>query len=158
MKTFYSFLFITGVLVSTGCTKRAVPSGDELASKLIIEVKRSPCYGDCPVYDFRVYSNSFAELDAQKNTNWVGAYSARLSTGKMSGIKKMFQKSEFFTLEDSYSSPATDLPTTEIYYKHKGQEKTIKVYGDGPEQLKTLIEGIVETVDDIEWKRKVTEM
>ena len=149
---------ILGVLVFAGCTKKAAPTGEDLASKLILEVKRSPCYGDCPVYDFRVYSNGYAELDAKKNTNWVGAYSSRLSTSKMSGIKKMFQKAEYFSLEDSYSSTASDLPSTNIYYKYRGEEKTVNLYGDGPEQLKTLIDDIIKTVDEIEWKRKVTEM
>ena len=70
----------------------------------------------------------------------------------------MFQKADYFSLEDSYSSTATDLPSTNIYYKYRSDEKTVNLYGDGPEQLKTLIDEIIKTVDEIEWKRKVTEM
>jgi hypothetical protein len=90
--------------------------------------------------------------------NWVGSYQARVRSNVIGKTRKYFQTAEFFTLEDSYSVPASDLPTTEILYRSKDGEKKVKYYGSGPDRLKVLMEELEDLVDEIEWKRKVTDM
>jgi hypothetical protein len=104
------------------------------------------------------YSTGNAELEAKNNMNWVGSYAARMSKSKISHIRKMFEKADFFSLEDQYSTLESDRSTTEVWYKKGDQEKKVRLYGEGPEELKSLIDELQEIVDDIEWKRKVSEM
>ena len=159
MKTFIPLLLLIMVSGLVNCSPKITPSEEEdLASKLLLEVVKSPCYGDCPVYDFRIYSNGIARLDAKNNMNWVGAYQAKISRSRINHMKNLFNNAEFFTLEDQYTSTASDLPSTEIYYKKDSEEKRVKLYGEGPERLKDLISELEKEVDELDWKRMVTEM
>jgi len=158
-KTIICFLVLTLAGFIYGCTPRTALSADEQKQqKMIVEVIKSPCYGDCPVYDFKVFSTGQAELEAKNNMNWVGSYASRMSRSKIGHIRKMFERIDFFSLEDQYTSLESDAPTTEIWYKKGDQEKKVKFYGDGPEDLKNLITELQEIVDDTEWKRTVSEM
>lgn len=83
----------------------------------------------------------------------VGNYKAFIEQQALLNILEQFRNSEFFNFKNQYTGDVSDLPTTYLYFKDLGNEKTIQDYYQAPPKLKELeklIEGLVLT---LKWKK-----
>lgn len=80
----------------------------------------------------------------------TGQYTGRLSRKELKQLRLAFEEAGFFSMEDEYVEPWTDLPTTWLYYSDGTRQKKIKDYSGAPEALKKLEEMVMEMVNRID--------
>ncbi|MEK7257731.1 MAG: DUF6438 domain-containing protein, partial [Bacteroidota bacterium] len=132
MKT-YLFLFSLAVLLAA-C--KNTPNYDATS---FIEMKKDPCFGACPVYEFRVDGKGDATFHGKSFTSKEGTWKRTLTPEETATLFEAFEASNFFeAFRDEYTAEVTDLPTTYLTFSHGGKSKTIKDYFGAPEALKNL--------------------
>ena len=105
---------------------------------LLIEMKRTPCYGSCPVYTLKIDKKGKGLFEGVKNVEKIGRFSFSLSQDELMELENAFQQVDFYKLKDIYDAQVSDLPTTYISYNKDGHRKKIMDYYGAPEQLRGL--------------------
>jgi len=116
--------------------------GDE---DVLIELKRTACYGSCPVYTIKIDKNGKGLFEGVENVEKIGRFRFSLSQDELMEIEIAFQEVDFFQLKKIYDAQVSDLPTTYISYNKDGNRKKIMDYYGAPEKLRTL-ENNIETL------------
>lgn len=148
MKKIYSLLITAFFLAA--CNPNRF---DETSS---IGLKKDPCFGVCPVYEFKVDGKGNAYFKGTRNVAKEGEWKRTLKPEVTNALFTAFEKSNFGQFQDEYTAQVTDLPTTWISFKHDSLDKTIKDFYGSPEALKNL-EKMVETIaeEDEGWQKTV---
>lgn len=146
MKKIYVFLLLVSILASCNSSQF-----DETSS---IGLKKDPCFGVCPVYEFKVDGSGNAYFKGIRNVAKEGEWKRTLSPEATNTLFSAFEKSNFGQFQDEYTAQVTDLPTTWVSFKHGSVDKTIKDFFGSPEALKSL-EKMVETIaeEDEGWQK-----
>ena len=98
-------------------------------SKVEIILMRSACYGWCPTYKVQIGGNGSVVFDGVENVQASGSHSAAVSRIDVEGLVKKFRDSNFFSLNDDYISPVTDIPRYFVSIRIDDIQKRI-VYDD----------------------------
>ncbi len=101
-------------------------------------MKKTPCYGYCPVYTIQIDSNGNGRFQGVENTELIGLYAFRITTKEIKQLKSLFEQAGFFSLKNRYHEYVTDLPTVYLTYRREGMEKKIMDYYGAPQELKDL--------------------
>jgi hypothetical protein len=136
----------------------AAPSKKKSKKKLkegYIEMKKTVCYGRCPIYTVRISTDGQATYEGEKNVMKHGKFVKTFSASEVNALFDQFNKSDILNLKDEYDDKRiSDLPSTIITYNYNGKTKKIVDRYNGPEELKTL-EGLIEQMADSEgWKKE----
>jgi len=142
-KTRLVFILLIGIICSCA-SQRGLTEKD-----IVISIEASPCMGDCPVYRAEIYSNGLVIYEGRENVDKLGRYTGRLSRKEFKQIRLAFNEAGFFSMQDEYVEPWTDLPTTWIHYSDGSRQKKIKDYSGAPEALKKL----EEVLDRVAWEK-----
>lgn len=118
---------------------------------LVMNIKRTPCYGQCPVYTADIYKSGLVVYDGKRFVTNEGLHTATMSKDDLEQIKKMAISIGYFDLEKEYDSPVTDLPTTYTTMNIQGQRKTIKNRVGGPDELKAFERHVQKVLDSLTW-------
>jgi hypothetical protein len=119
----------------------------------IIEIKTTPCFGACAVYEMKIFSDGKATLIAKQHLNKEGNFTRTLTKTELKVAKKLFEDAKFFTLQDAYDSEnITDLPVAYLIYRHKGQSKTVKNRYGAPETVKAIQAKLKEIAESDKWQ------
>lgn len=121
--------------------------------KLIIELEKTACYGQCPVYTIKIDEKGHGLFIGVENTEHLGLFSFRLRTEELDAVKSSFEAIRFFELEDRYFDYIMDLPTTYVTYRTGSREKKIMDYHGAPRELKDLEKQIATLVLSKKMKR-----
>jgi hypothetical protein len=120
---------------------------------LIIEMSKTPCFGQCPVYSIKIDRKGKGLYEGIENTEKKGMYMFSISGEALERLITSFLEIEFFQLEDEYYKPVSDLPTTYLSFRHNGAYKMIMDYAGAPPQLKSLEQEIESLVLSSEMKK-----
>jgi len=123
---------------------------------LVISIEATPCMGDCPVYRAEIYTNGLVVYEGKENVGKIGRYTGRLSRKELQKIRLAFEEAGFFSMQDEYVEPWTDLPTTWIHYSDGYRQKKIKDYSGAPEALKELEKRVLDLVEGVDLKKTNT--
>ena len=113
--------------------------------------QKTPCYGTCPVYQVKIFSDGKATWYGKMNVERKGWYEGQISQSDLKLIREKVREVKFLDFENQYPTGqrVADLPTTIVYIRIGDMEKTVKDTHDAPEKLKefekfmeTLIEGV----------------
>jgi hypothetical protein len=118
----------------------------------IIVLKKTSCKGKCPEYEVAIYKEGVAVLKGVKNFKYIGSYSKNIDKEKINFLIAEFEKADFFSFNDKYTSQKTDLPTTFITFSNKGNSKKIMDYSDAPKELNYLEKLIEEIANEDGWQ------
>jgi hypothetical protein len=113
--------------------------------ELLIEMKRTACYGTCPVYTLKIGKNGKGLFEGLENVEKTGLFSFSLSRDELQELENAFRQINFYQLDRIYDAPVSDLPTTYITYNKDGNRKQIMDYYGAPEVLREL-ENEIETL------------
>lgn len=100
--------------------------------ELILSMERTPCFGDCPVYEMQLYSNGLLLYNGKRYTEKSGCHYLKVSKEKISELTAYILNAGFFELQNKYpvsGRPPSDLPGCTIYFKNESREKTIEEHG-----------------------------
>ena len=138
-ETRFSIIF-NGFLIILITSFFAACAGSYLIAEpdLLTEMKKTPCYGQCPVYTIKISKNGKGLFEGTKNVDNIGTYRFRLSGKEIDELIRSFEKIRFFELEDRYHKFVSDLPTTWLTYRADGKHKKIMDYYGAPQELKNL--------------------
>lgn len=122
---------------------------------MLISFRKSSCYGNCPAYEARFYSDGTVLYHGMRNVENEGYFK---SIGHKDMIQSILNNAEairFFDLADFYpiDAPAIpDLSSTFTYINYKGKEKKIQNNYDGPNTLFELQKQIADQLTTIKWQ------
>lgn len=135
----------------SGCPARpvtGVPPSD--MSSVEIQLRRTGCYGSCPVYSVHLYGDGRVEYNGARYVGVLGIRNYRVEPSAILGLARKFYEKGFFNFCSFYREPATDLPTVNTSVQIAGKTKLVSVYGD------TAPEGLEELDEQIEQVAKLT--
>lgn len=118
--------------------------------QLVAELRKTPCYGDCPVFTIQIMTDGSLRYEGKKNTELIGKYTGTPKSDPFFKIGVMALKARFFNMSDFYPEDASmapkDLPRTITTIDWRGRKKTVTHIGDGPAELleiENYLEGLV---------------
>ncbi len=140
-KRFNGILMIFVPFLIYSCSGPKTISSEDV----LIELKRTPCYGSCPVYTLKIDKNGKGLFEGVENVDKIGRFNFSLSQDELTELANAFQQVNFYQLEKIYDGQVSDLPTTYITYNKDGNRKKIMDYYGAPEKLRNL-ENSIETL------------
>ena len=149
----FLFCFILSIFILSSCktSKKSIDASSSIMEPLVISMKKTACYGTCPVSDLQIYGDLTVNLKAERHLDKIGNFQASISEQRFEEIKTMFRAAEFFSLEDKYSESITDLPTTYVHFADSGKEKRIMDYYGAPKALKELESELSLLLEELTW-------
>lgn len=127
-------LMLTGLFA---CKEKKLSNYSYTADSMIM-VKTTACFGTCPMFTFSIDGMGNATYMGKKFTKKEGAHQKQFNAQETNAIFKAFENADYFNFEDKYTADVTDLQTTYLTFKHRGQEKKITLYYEIPAELKEL--------------------
>jgi len=120
---------------------------------LVAMLKKTPCYGRCPVFSFKIYSSGFVDYYGKANTEMEGLYSGKLTDENVAIVLKKIEKINFFELNNIYDTNVTDFPSVNVYANKDGKKKQIIDRQGGPKDLKELEALLDEMIKTVKWTK-----
>lgn len=106
----------------------------EEATNTFVKISKTPCLGECAVYDATFLNDGTLLFNGIKNTLVSGPQKVNISDETMKKIKEKFNKTTFGTYLDSYANRRLmDSPSTFITFDDKQIE--IKLWKNVPTEL-----------------------
>lgn len=119
------------------------------AAKLLASIKRTPCYGRCPMYQLEIMDNGEVVYQGKRFVEKIGTYSGLLAEADIKTLHQRINDVDYFNLEEAYDVPIADFPTCITSVHLEGRSKTIMDKQGAPEKLKqfelyldSLLEGL----------------
>lgn len=147
----------------TVATKPIVPTPKPFVREHFVDDKglvfffsRTPCFGKCPVYSFKLYDNGQAFYEGAKNVVRIGKYSTTVPVDFLKKIELKADELGFKKLENEYPVPGKpviyDFPSCVSYLFYGKGEKMVESRHDIPEELLRFQKTIDEMIESLEWK------
>jgi hypothetical protein len=127
---------------------------DGSGDSLFASIKRTPCYGRCPIYEAKIFSSGFVLYEGKRFVEKEGIFTTWLSEEQLQQITDKANELQFFDLEVEYDSPVTDLPTTYTFIRNGAITKQVKNRVGGPDNLKAYESFLEGMLDAANWKKK----
>jgi len=124
------------------------------ADSLFASIKRTPCYGRCPIYEAKIYNSGFVVYEGKRFVDKEGVFTSRISSEQLSQILSKASELRYFELQDEYDSPVTDLPTTYTSVQKEGVAKLVKNRVGGPDNLKAFESFLDGILNGASWIKK----
>ena len=128
MNSLRLFLLLSVFLSSSCKTNKVDLLHPENNGELILSMERTPCFGACPVYEIKLYSNGLLLYNGKRFTEKIGCCYRKVTKQEVKSVADYIASSGFFALENKYpvlGKAPTDLPGSTLYFKHGTNEKTI---------------------------------
>lgn len=117
--------------------------------------QKTPCFGKCPVYEVKFFSDGRVTWLGRMNVERTGEYEARVDQSVLKSIKSKAEEIDFFALRNEYpvESKVADLPTTITYLRIGDMEKQVKNTYEAPENLLTFEKFLEDLIKGLTWRK-----
>lgn len=140
------------MLSVVSCKTNKIEDSSETISddpEMIFQLKKSPCYGECPVYVFQVFNNKTGFYRGMRYVDKIGDFTTELSDQEFTNLLETLDRINFDQLEDKYINKfILDMPSTTINYR---DYKVEYQYSLAPQQLIQLTEDIEKMINALQW-------
>jgi hypothetical protein len=121
---------------------------------LVASIRRTPCFGSCPVYEIKLFRDGSVHYTGKKNVAMIGQYRASADRTFMEQIMRKAQELKYFDFQERYpaSGMISDLPLTITYFRQGGSFKLINDYFDSPKDLQLFEKFLDEMFSKLEYK------
>ncbi len=82
---------------------------------LLISLKKTPCFGKCPVFEIQLFSDGKVNYKGDRFVEKIGLYEAQITAQEALDLVEEIKKMGFFEMEKEYPKDGrkiTDLPST----------------------------------------------
>ena len=134
--------------------KSALLASQNKDDSLIAFIKRTPCYGRCPIYSASFYQSGYVVYRGERFIENQGIFTGNISQEKLISITKMARNVNYMGFEKEYDSAVTDFPTTYTSVKLDGVKKEVMNRVGGPDELKRFESYIDTILANIIWTKK----
>jgi hypothetical protein len=128
-----------------------IPGGVSDTSSVLITMERTPCFGTCPSYSLIIHGNGTVRYEGFAFVAVTGVRTDQINEEKIRDLVQEFYRIDYFSLQDRYEDPSTDLPSTTTSIAITGIKKSVYRYGFGPENLIQLENKIDEIAGTERW-------
>lgn len=143
-------ILLTALFVTLSACKSTKDASRDSPNSVRFALDRGPCFGKCPVYSLKIYSNGLATYEGRPFAKKLGKYEKHLDRSEVKKLDKAFKDANFFDFQDVYVSEIIDLPMVKIYYNNGKQSKSVEGKEDRPAkllELQFMLEKIAESED-----------
>lgn len=119
---------------------------------VMITLRRTACFGDCPVYSLEIYGNGFVVFRQVTDPGLIydshvfgldvssraRPHVYQVPVDEVQGLLMHIDAIDYFSLNNSYIARATDLPATITSVTVNGTTKGVYNYVAGPQELYEL--------------------
>ena len=162
LRTITTFL-VSVILISASCksSKTATdtvstdtqPREVAAEAQLLVSLKRTPCYGKCPMYRISIKDNGELVYEGKRFVERLGTYEALLTSVDVENIKKKVAEADYFILQDAYDVPISDFPTCVTSVNLDGKDKSIMNKQNAPAALISFEKYIDSLIEGLELKK-----
>ncbi|MCO6482437.1 MAG: hypothetical protein J5I62_06555 [Flavobacteriales bacterium] len=116
-------------------------------------IQRTACYGTCPTYRLTIYDDGLAVYEGVRFVARQGRYTGHVAPATMEALLKLAEAKGFFTMDDVYDKPVTDLPSVIIRVHADQRDKQVVGRVGAPQSFRDLAQEVENMLDAIEWTR-----
>ncbi len=120
---------------------------------LFVYLERTPCYGQCPMYKFKIYNSGYALYEGKRFVEKLGLYETRLTAAVLQEIKTKVNDINYFGFRDQYPKTASDFPSVKTAIILDGKRKEIMDGTGAPSALKEFEAYLDSVKDGAVWKQ-----
>jgi len=123
---------------------------------MIASLRKTECYGHCPVFEFKVFGNGIAIWKGIKYVDRFGEYKAEVDGSILESIKQKGLELGIGQLQDTYPINKVfiqDLPMTFISFHNGSSLKMIRNNYDAPKALLEYEKYLEKIIQQLNWKR-----
>jgi Domain of unknown function (DUF6438) len=105
------------------------------------------------VYTLTLAADGFAAWKGEAFVDRTGAHIGEVGAAAFAELANLAVTGGFFSLDDEYPPPATDLPDFELVVETGARDKFVRTWGSGePEPFRDLAEEIDRVANSIDWR------
>jgi hypothetical protein len=145
------------VVAAPACGDTA-PAAPNSTAPIVVNLKRTACYGHCPIYEVTVHADGTVEYDGFKDVVVKGRKIGHLSPAEMKSLDDAFATAKYLDLDGKYDErdcyDMTDHSSAVTSYHLGDRTKTVDHYQGcrrAPKELTTLEQRIDEIVGSARW-------
>ena len=119
-----------------------------------VKMKRTPCFGKCPYYEFIIFSNGDVLYEGFNFVEKIGKFKGKVNIKKIAFIKKKLKEVEFFKFDSVYDAGVSDLPSIIIEVNVDNKKHRVKGRYRMPQKFKNFSKFMDEIISDIQtWEK-----
>lgn len=121
---------------------------------VVTSIQKQPCFGKCPVFEARVYSDGKVVYNGIRFVERMGIHEAYLSEAELQKIIDKALEIEFFELAMAYpinGERIVDFPSTVTYFKYQDQEHKVLNNHNAPNQLIEYENYLIDFLNNLTW-------
>jgi type IV secretory pathway VirB10-like protein len=121
----------------------------------MIYLKKTPCFGKCPVFEVKIQEDGSALWVGTKNVERIGTFSAQISKETLEEIMKEAEKIQYFSFSETYPTNGkkiADFPMTISSINSANGARRIENNFDAPIALQAFEQYLFEKMDKLDWK------
>jgi hypothetical protein len=125
-------------------------------SLLLASLERTTCYGNCPYYEVKVYSNGLITYNGRKNVEYLGLHEGILSQTQIQQLLGKAKAVGYIHLENKYPIKGLgiiDFPVCITSVMEEGNKKMVYNRNDSPQRLVEYQDFFDELIEEVEWKK-----
>ena len=134
----------------------SIASAQEVDESLFVaSLERTTCYGNCPYYEIKLYSNGLAIYHGKKNVKYLGLHKAMVGGKIVAMIINKAAEIGYENLGSRYPEKGfgiIDFPMCITTVQTAKGKKTVYNRNDSPQKLVEYQNLFDELFEDIEWK------
>lgn len=127
-----------------------------VAPTVVAGLKREPCYGKCPAFELKLYSDGTVKYHGIAHTKPLGYHSAYVGMEAIVNIQSKAEAIGYFTLSQQYPTIGKpqiyDVPSTTTFIKTDLQQNRIVNRHDSPPDLYKFEKYIETQFKDLNWQ------
>jgi hypothetical protein len=119
-----------------------------------VRLKRTPCFGRCPVDEVVLRADGTATYEGRKYVDRIGRFEGKVAKADFEKLAKLMEEKKFFDLKDDYDRPITDQSSIVTTAKRGDISKEVRDYAkSGPEELRAIEKQILKVMEGIAWDK-----
>ncbi len=124
---------------------------------LLASLERTVCYGTCPAYEVRVFTDGRVEWVGRQFVKVVGPATRKLTPARLADLKRAFKDSNYLNLGEGFDCvERTDHPSAKTSFSDGAMTKSINHYHgclskQGVKELAALENTFDRIVDTARW-------
>ncbi|MFT6716344.1 MAG: hypothetical protein ACJA0Q_000980 [Saprospiraceae bacterium] len=139
---------------SNSITEETVTKTNEVKKVELLTFKRTSCFGRCPVYDLKIYSDKTCEVDGKLFFIVEGIHQGALTQSQYDDVLKRIKDINYFELKDVYDDPfVQDIPASYVSVQLDGKAKSIKSRYNSPKELTIFLTYLHELTIGMVWSK-----
>src|SRR5271166_2232153 len=124
------------------------------SSNVVMKLSRSGCFGTCPAYSIEIHGDGAVNYSGGYFVVVRGEHRDHLSATQIKDLIEAFRAADYFSLDDKYTSPATDLPTFVTSLRVDQVAKSVVDYWGSEVGMPQAVTDLEETIERVTNTRK----